>query len=482
MNRRALHRLASRMLVVALLVVLAGCQAILPLFYPAEKPLAAAKAPPIMATIALTVHWPTGPGRDFRGYHAQLIPDSTATVVATVYNGTTAIGSTSKTRTVSQTSVTIPVTVPVGDGYNLEVLAYPGTNAPPATAGAIARATAAGINTLGLTLATQHTLPVDVTLTSLYVPAITGMSSQAGNVNQTVQLTGTDLAPDWEIALPKVYFNGTAAVTVTRQNSGTITATVPTGATTGNIMVKADGVESVSTARYWVVSSQAVTTTSPAINANAVANGLVYYGGTLDYTATLTFALKSGETLATYTGRPAVAWTVSGASHTIATQGDTAGTDTVTSVGRLTAAGGYSSGLAVATLGTATANHLARSVGVDSVSVSPSSFTINALPPVGQSVHSSYLAGTTRAVTATVTHTLPFSEGVSWTTSHSELVAANQTISSATITTTQGAVAASRTFTATSITDAAAINTGTAKASTGNVTITDLGLLLLGVQ
>ncbi len=470
--RHAILRLA----VLAVMAVLAGCQAILPLFYPAPAPAGAAAARPVTATLLITVYWPMGPGRDFRGYHAQLIPDSTATVIATVRNGTTAVGTASVVRTTGQTSVTIPVTVPVGNGYNLIVNAYPGSNAPVATAGAIAQATAVGINTLGLTLATQHTLPVSVTLSSLYVPVITGLSAQAGNVNQTVQITGTNLAPDWEIALPVVKFNGTAATTVTRQNSGDITATIPMGATVGNIVVKADGVESVSTANYWVVTSQTVSATSPDIGGHAVTNGLVYYGATLDYTGTFVFALASGQTLATYAGRPPIVWTVSGAGHTIATLGsDAVGGTTITSTGRLIAASGYSSGSAVATIGTATANFLARSVGVDSVAVVSNSFTINALPPVGQSVSATYLAATFRDVTATVTHTLPFNDGVSWSTSHGELAATNQTSSSARITTTQGAVAASRTFTATSITDGS-------RTAVGNVTVTDLGQLLLGVQ
>jgi hypothetical protein len=468
----ALRRLA----LFALIMLLAGCQAILPLFYPKEAQYAA-QAQPRTATINLTVHWPTGPGRDFRGYHAQIIPDSTSLILATVKNGATAVGASAKIRATGQTSVNIPVTVPVGNGYSLEVFAYPATNAPSANGGAIAQASIVGtLNTLGLTLATQHTLSVSVTLASMYVPVITGLSAQAGNVGHAIEITGTNLAPGWEIALPVVYFNGTAATTVTRQSAGAITATVPAGATVGNIVVKADGVSSTSTANYWVVTSRSVTTTSPQIHGNTVANGLVYYSGTLDYTATLDFAVKSGESLATYTGRPAVAWTVSGASHTIASQGDaTPDGDTVTSVGRLTAASGYSSGIAVATLGTATANFLARSVGVDSISLGDSLFTINALPPSGQSVSATYLSSTFRDTTATVNHTLPFNEGVSWSTSDGQLAAINQTTGAARITTTQGAVAASRTFTATSITNGS-------RTAVGNVTVTDFGQLLLGVQ
>ncbi len=475
--RDAMLRLAIGLLV----AMLAGCQAILPLFYPKDPQLGSAATRPQTATINLIVHWPSGPGRDFRGYHAQLIPDSTSLIIATVYNGTTAVGSSAKIRTTGQSSVTIPVTVPVGNGYNLAVNAYPVTNQPSATAGAIAQQTAVGINTLGLTLATQHTTTVNVTLASLYVPVISAMSVQAGNVGHSLTLTGTDLAPDWEIALPIVKFNGTAATSVTRVNSGSLIVAVPTGATTGNVVVVADGVTSTSTANYWVVSSQDVTAANVTINGHTTGNdgllpGMVYYGATLDYTATLDFAMKSGETLATYAGRPAVVWTVSGASHAIASQGDsTPDGDTVASIGRLTAASGFSTGLAVATLGTVTDNLLARSVGVDSVSLSNSAFTLNALPPVGQSVSATYLSATFRDITATVNSTLPFNDGVAWSTSHSELVATNQTTGAARITTTQGAVAASRTFTATSITDGS-------RSLTGNVTVTDFGQLLMGVQ
>jgi hypothetical protein len=290
-----------------------------------------------------------------------------------------------------------------------------------------------------------------------------------------VQLTGTNLAPDWEIALPIVKFNGTAATTVTRQNAGQITATVPAGATVGNVVVVADGVPSSSTAYYWVVSSHVVTTSSPQIGGHTVEDGLMYYGASQDYTAALGFSVKAGETLATYAGRPAVAWGIENAGHSVSAQGESAGSATVTATGRVTAAGFYSSGQVVARLGTAWDDHLARSVGVDSVTVSAPTFTINALPPSGQTVSSTYLSQTYRDVTATVAHTLPFNDGVAWTTSSGDLVAANQSTESARITTAQGAVAATRTFTATSM-------TASSKTAAGTVTVTDNGQLLLGVQ
>jgi len=65
-------------------------------------------------------------------------------------------------------------------------------------------------------------------------PTITSFTPTTGNVGTSVTITGTNL-----LGVTSVKFNGTAAVTVGTSTATSVTATVPTGATTGKIAVTA---------------------------------------------------------------------------------------------------------------------------------------------------------------------------------------------------------------------------------------------------
>ena len=63
-------------------------------------------------------------------------------------------------------------------------------------------------------------------------PAITALSPTSGMVGASVTITGTNLS-----SATSVKFNGTAATSVSANTATSVTAVVPTGATTGNVTV-----------------------------------------------------------------------------------------------------------------------------------------------------------------------------------------------------------------------------------------------------
>ena len=73
-------------------------------------------------------------------------------------------------------------------------------------------------------------------ITPLQTPALTSLSPTSGMVGSSVTLTGTNLT-----GATGVRFNGTAATTFAVVNATTVTATVPTGATSGNVTVTTAG-------------------------------------------------------------------------------------------------------------------------------------------------------------------------------------------------------------------------------------------------
>ncbi|MCB2379780.1 FG-GAP-like repeat-containing protein, partial [Hymenobacter sp. BT635] len=78
----------------------------------------------------------------------------------------------------------------------------------------------------------DNTLGVLLNSTNFVVPTLTSVSPTNGPVGTSVTLTGASLT-----GATGVSFNGTAAATFAVVNATTITATVPPGATTGNITV-----------------------------------------------------------------------------------------------------------------------------------------------------------------------------------------------------------------------------------------------------
>src|SRR5206468_1050713 len=73
-------------------------------------------------------------------------------------------------------------------------------------------------------------------------PSITSLSPTSGQVNTTVTITGTNFGSAQ--GANTVTFNGTSAGTASTWNATTIVVTVPTGATTGNVVVTVGGLAS----------------------------------------------------------------------------------------------------------------------------------------------------------------------------------------------------------------------------------------------
>src|SRR5436309_2425334 len=73
-------------------------------------------------------------------------------------------------------------------------------------------------------------------------PSITSLNPTSGQVNTTVTITGTNFGSAQ--GANTVTFNGTSAGTASTWNATTIVVTVPTGATTGNVVVTVGGLAS----------------------------------------------------------------------------------------------------------------------------------------------------------------------------------------------------------------------------------------------
>jgi hypothetical protein len=136
---------------------------------------------------------------------------TTVTITGTGFTGATAVtfNGTAATDVTVNSDTSITAVVPTG-----------------ATTGAIA-VTAGGVTGTSGTNFTVNASPT---------PTITTFNPTTGAVGSTVTITGTGFT-----GASAVTFNGTAATTFTVDSDTQITATVPTGATTGDIVVTTPG-------------------------------------------------------------------------------------------------------------------------------------------------------------------------------------------------------------------------------------------------
>src|SRR5207245_630304 len=95
--------------------------------------------------------------------------------------------------------------------------------------------------------------------TVLPAPAITSLSPASGAVGTAVTISGTNFGATQGTGT--VTFNGTTA-TVTSWSATSIVAPVPAGATTGNIVVRAAGVNSNGVS-FTVLPTPSITSLSP---------------------------------------------------------------------------------------------------------------------------------------------------------------------------------------------------------------------------
>ena len=125
--------------------------------------------------------------------------------------------------------------------------------------------------------------------TTIPVPAITGFTPTSGTAGTVVTLTGSGF-----YGASAVSFNGTPATTYTVVNDGQITATVPSGATTGPVSVMTPGGTGTSAGSFTVSTPPAITGFTPAsgpVGTSVTLTGTGFTGAT---------AVAIGGTAATF--------------------------------------------------------------------------------------------------------------------------------------------------------------------------------------
>jgi cytochrome c peroxidase len=190
-----------------------------------------------------------------------------------------------------------PTFGPVGTGVTITGTAFTGAtavsfNGVAATftvspSGTITTTVPAGATTGPITVTTPGSGPLKTTTRFTVTPAITSFAPANAPVGTGVTITGTNFS-----GATAVSFHG-AAATFTVSNSGTVTTTVPAGATTGPVTVTTlDG----------TATSAASFTVTPAITSFAPASGPVGTAVTISGTNfTGATAVSFGGTAATFT-------------------------------------------------------------------------------------------------------------------------------------------------------------------------------------
>src|SRR5439155_2331182 len=123
-----------------------------------------------------------------------------------VGNGNVKFNGTSATTITSWGASSITATVPSG-----------------ATTGNVVVTAAGGVASAG------------VTFTVTGAPSITSLTPNTGAVGSSIVIAGSNFGPS--AGNGNVKFNGTSATTITSWGASSITATVPSGATSGNVVV-----------------------------------------------------------------------------------------------------------------------------------------------------------------------------------------------------------------------------------------------------
>jgi IPT/TIG domain len=199
-------------------------------------------------------------------------PSATCPGVPTFSPATGFVGS---TVTISGTFTTVPT----GVRFNTSSLVTPtNTTTTSATAVVPAGATTGPIHVY--TAAGQKTSATNFTVVTAPAPTITGFTPAFGPVGTSVKITGTNFSGTVSGATfttSSVKFNTTTATTFHVDSATQITATVPTGATTGKISVTTPGGTASSAANFTVstVHSRSVTLT---LRRHLVAKGVVSVG------------------------------------------------------------------------------------------------------------------------------------------------------------------------------------------------------------
>src|SRR6266480_2347650 len=174
-------------------------------------------------------------------------------------NGNVKFNGTSATTITSWGASSITATVPSG-----------------ATSGNVVVTAAGGVASAG------------VTFTVTAAPIITSLTPNAGAVGSSIVIAGSNFGPS--VGNGNVKFNGTNATTITNWGASSITATVPSGATSGNVVVTAAGGVGSNGVNFTVVPTPSITNlsaTSGAVGTQVTITGTNF--GASQGTSTVTF-------------------------------------------------------------------------------------------------------------------------------------------------------------------------------------------------
>ncbi|MBM3267720.1 MAG: hypothetical protein FJZ01_08745 [Candidatus Sericytochromatia bacterium] len=312
----------ARPLVLLLLVLLAGCfhaappdasrLARLAAATLASGPIAAGQyqirsrsveSGPGYGTLRLTIIWPDGPGRDLRGYHAQLIPDSTAKISVAVFAKGARVAAADLTREAGQ--ATASATIGLRAYSNVSVIA----TARSASGEAIAMGTAAGIS-----IVRSRATSVHLTMTSLFVPAIESVTENVGTGGDSVEIRGrlfflpgraAPLASLGELPL-------TIAATSSDPREGDmVTVAIPDDAATGRVVITVDGVSSYSNALFWVATGLGIDAAKAAWDTTREDTRQAVFDEVLTFTATNSWVVPQGVAAGAFGEGPTPSWSSS---------------------------------------------------------------------------------------------------------------------------------------------------------------------------
>ncbi len=132
---------------------------------------------------------------------------------------------------------------------------------------------------------------IGVTFTVTATPSITSLTPSTGAVGSSIVIAGSNFNPQGTGSA--VTFNGVQATTITSWTNTSITATVPSGATTGNVVVTAAGGVASPGSNFTVTPPPTITSVTPSLGAvgasvviagsnfgPSIGNGNVKFNGT----------------------------------------------------------------------------------------------------------------------------------------------------------------------------------------------------------
>jgi hypothetical protein len=178
------------------------------------------------------------------------------------------------------------------------------------TATSIVATVPTGASTGNVVVTANGAASSGVSFTVVPAPRITSLSPASGAVGASVTITGTSFGT----TMGTVTFNGTTATTITSWTATSIVATVPTGASTGSVVVNASGVNS-NTASFTVVPAPSITRLSPVLG--PVGTSVTIAGanfGSTQGTGTVAFNGLPATTITSWTAMSIVATVPTGAS------------------------------------------------------------------------------------------------------------------------------------------------------------------------